>query len=145
MIDTFEGVCQHVRDIMVDRDFRESRTTYERFGLADSDSLAHNAFAVGYLSAIIQGERHPGRGRPGLTPTTGTVGIRFSWELSAKAEVRTYDVGLSKARSLASGIVAGGRADGVHLMLTSLSFSSIDGWFAGEIILSVRHNTDLTM
>lgn len=145
MIDTFEAVRQHVRDLVLHRDgYRESTTTYDRFGVADSDSLKHKAFAVGYLSAIIQGERSPGRGNPGLTPAVGTVGVRFAWELSAKGEQRSSDSGLEEGRQLTSAILAGGRTQGVHLLLTSLSFSTVDGWFTGEIILSARHNIDLT-
>jgi len=146
MIDTFEGVRQHVRDIVLGRDgYRESTTTYGRFGLADSDSLKHKGFAVGYLEGSIQGQSSPGRGNRGLTPVEGSVGVRFAWELSAKGEQRSYDAGLEEARLLAAAIVAQGRTQGVHLLIDRYDFATTTGWFTGTITLQVRHNIDLTI
>ena len=146
MITSPEQVRQRVRDVILARDgYRESTSTYERFGLADSESLYHRAFAVGYLSAIPQSERQPSRGLPAMAPVVATVGVRFAWELAAKNEMSTYDAGLLGGRQLAAALVAGGRSQGLHLILTSLSYSTVDGWLVGEIILSARHNLDLTM
>jgi hypothetical protein len=80
---------------------------------------------------------------PGVLTET-QVGVRYSLNLAALAQVSAYDSALDAEHGVIKAVAAAQRGTGIHLILTGARrVVDPDGWLLGEVAVKAFHQLAL--